>query len=50
MEFIDNQSNTYKSENAMIDLNNERIAAKDIQIYFPIENQPMFLSTHLALL
>ena len=32
--FIDNQSNTYKAENAMIDLNNERIAAKDIQIYF----------------
>ncbi len=34
MEFTDNQSNIYKSSNAMIDLNNERIAAKDIEIYF----------------
>ncbi len=34
MEFTDNQLNVYKSENAMLDLNNERIAAKDIQIYF----------------
>ena len=34
MEFIDNQSNIYKSNDAMIDLNNDRIAAKDIQIYF----------------
>jgi len=34
MEFIDNQSNIYKSNNAMIDLSNKKIAAKDIQIYF----------------
>ena len=34
MEFLDNQLNIYKSNNAMLDLNNERIAAKDIQIYF----------------
>ncbi len=34
MEFIDSESNIYKSNNAIIDLNNERIAAKDIQIYF----------------
>ena len=34
MEFIDDQSNTYKSNNAMLDLNNKKIAAKDIQIYF----------------
>ena len=34
MELIDNQSNIYKSNNAMIDLSNKKIAAKDIQIYF----------------
>ncbi len=34
MELIDNKSNIYKSENAMLDLNSEKIAAKDIQIYF----------------
>jgi len=34
MEFKDKQLNIYKSENAMLDLNNEKIAAKDIQIYF----------------
>ena len=34
MKFIDSESNVYKSNNAIIDLNKERIAAKDIQIYF----------------
>ena len=34
MELIDDQSNIYKTNNAMIDLDNEKIAAKDIQIYF----------------
>ena len=34
MKFIDNESNVYKSNNAIIDLNKDRIAAKDIQIYF----------------
>ena len=34
MEFTDSQSNIYKSNNSIIDLNNERIAAKDIEIYF----------------
>ena len=34
MELMDSKSNIYKSNNAMLDLNNEKIAAKDIQIYF----------------
>ena len=34
MELIDKESNIYKSNNAIIDLGNERLAAKDIQIYF----------------
>ena len=34
MELIDKDSNIYKSNNAIIDLANERLAAKDIQIYF----------------
>ena len=34
MKFIDNQSNLYKSNNAMLDLNNQKIAAKDIEVYF----------------
>ena len=34
MKFIDSESNVYKSNNAIIDLNKDRIAAKDIQIYF----------------
>ena len=34
MEFTDYQANIYKSNNAIIDLSNERIAAKDIEIYF----------------
>ena len=34
MELIDKDSNIYKSNNAIIDLNGERLATKDIQIYF----------------
>ena len=34
MEFADKEMNVYKSNNGIIDLNNERLAAKDIQIYF----------------
>ena len=34
MEFKDKDSNKYITENAFIDLSNNRIAAKDIQIYF----------------
>ena len=34
MELKDEQLNIYKSNNAMLDLNNKKIAAKDIQIYF----------------
>ena len=34
MEFTDKEMNVYKTNNGIIDLNNERIAAKDIQIYF----------------
>lgn len=34
LRFLDNQSNQYKSNNSFIDLNNNKIAAKDIQIYF----------------
>ena len=34
MEFIDKQLNIYKSNNAMLDLNIDKIAAKDIQVYF----------------
>ena len=34
LRFLDNQSNEYKSNNSFIDLNNNKIAAKDIQIYF----------------
>ena len=34
MELIDEESNIYKSNNAIIDLGNVRLAAKDIQIYF----------------
>ncbi len=34
LRFLDNQSNEYKSNNSFIDLNNNEIAAKDIQIYF----------------
>ncbi len=34
LTFLDSQSNEYKSNNAFIDLNNNEIAAKDIQIYF----------------
>ncbi len=34
MEFTDKEMNVYKSNNGIIDLNNERLAAKDIQIYF----------------
>ncbi len=34
MKLIDKDSNIYKSNNAIIDLTNERLAAKDIQIYF----------------
>ena len=34
MQLIDKESNIYNSNNAIIDLGNERLAAKDIQIYF----------------
>ena len=34
MKLIDKESNIYNSNNAIIDLGNERLAAKDIQIYF----------------
>ena len=34
MDFVDQDLNIYKSNNAFIDLKNNRIAAKDIQIYF----------------
>ena len=34
MELIDKDSNVYNSNNAIVDLGNERLAAKDIQIYF----------------
>ena len=34
MEFTDKEMNVYKTNNGIIDLNNERLAAKDIQIYF----------------
>ena len=34
MELIDKDSNIYKSNNAIIDLGNKRLATKDIQIYF----------------
>ncbi len=34
MELIDKDSNIYKSNNAIIDLDGERLATKDIQIYF----------------
>ena len=34
MELIDKDLNIYKSNNAIIDLGNERLAAKDVQIYF----------------
>ena len=34
MELIDKESNIYKSKNAIIDLGNDKLAAKDIQIYF----------------
>ena len=34
MNFIDQESNKYITENAFIDLKNNKIAAKDIQIYF----------------
>ena len=34
LRFLDNLSNEYKSNNSFIDLNNNQIAAKDIQIYF----------------
>tara|TARA_A100001011_G_scaffold399839_1_gene510484 strand:- start:482 stop:2857 length:2376 start_codon:yes stop_codon:yes gene_type:complete len=34
MELIDKDSNIYKSNDAIIDLNGERLATKDIQIYF----------------
>ena len=34
MELIDKESNIYKSNNAIMDLRNERLAAKDIQVYF----------------
>ena len=34
MEFTDKEMNVYKTNNGIIDLDNERLAAKDIQIYF----------------
>ena len=34
MESIDKDSNIYKSNNAIIDLKSQKLAAKDIQIYF----------------
>ena len=34
MELIDKDSNIYKSNNAIIDLKSQKLAAKDIQIYF----------------
>ena len=34
MEFIDRDQNIYKTTNSIIDLGNERLAAKDIQVYF----------------
>ena len=34
MEFSDKEMNVYKTSNGIIDLDNERLAAKDIQIYF----------------
>jgi len=34
MELTDTDSNTYKSNNAIIDLEGEKLATKDIQIYF----------------
>ena len=34
MELIDKESNIYKSNNAIIDLKSQNLAAKDIQIYF----------------
>ena len=34
MEFTDKKMNVYKTNNGIIDLNNERLAAKDVQIYF----------------
>ena len=34
MELIDKDSNIFKSNDAIIDLGNERLASKDIQIYF----------------
>ena len=34
MEFSDKEMNVYKTNNGIIDLENERLAAKDIQIYF----------------
>ena len=34
MKFFDKDSNIYRSKHAIIDLANERLAAKDIQIYF----------------
>ena len=34
MQLTDKESNVYMSNNAIIDLGNEKLAAKDIQIYF----------------
>ncbi len=34
LRFLDNQTNEYKSNNSYINLDNNEIAAKDIQIYF----------------
>ena len=32
--FIDNKGNRYVSKNSMIDLNHQKIASKDIELYF----------------
>ena len=32
--FLDNKGNRYVSKNSMIDLNNQKIASKDIELYF----------------
>tara|TARA_B100000963_G_scaffold172645_1_gene150168 strand:- start:4319 stop:6694 length:2376 start_codon:yes stop_codon:yes gene_type:complete len=34
MEYVDKDGNVYKSKNAFVDLGNEKLAAKDIQVYF----------------
>ena len=34
LTFIDNKGNRYASQNSMIDLNNQKIASKDVELYF----------------